>query len=395
MSNALTLKPLSFSPATLIAWLARLTATAMFSQMIISMPLWLSSTRAFPKVPLFEWLPIVYPAVLGFVLFAATMISLLGVMLLPIRFFRWFLMGLLVFLPLLVLEDAMRLQPWVYQDYLLFGLFLIFFTQKTDAKAAANHLQPLRWAMVFTYGWSGAHKINVHFRENVFEWLTGILPFTKPYGASDTLAFGLGVTEILFALGLLLPFVWPRRAVLVGVTVMHIVILSLLIRDDWNEVVWPWNGQMILMAWLLFFPKKSNVRFPVRMPGQWAVTLLMGVLPALYLFEKMDAALSLSMYSGTAVESVWYWESDDVTWKCLPKEAQTHVRVTKKIYLDDWSMVAIKVPLYANPGVYRRVTRAFCACELDRESRGLEIIWYPRWSEKRSERVSCAEIMAE
>ncbi len=384
-----------FAEARLPGWLARLSALSMLAQMLISGPLWGWGLRLFPQLPPWEILPLNLSEAATFVLFLGTALALAGTAFLPERFFRWTLGTLLVLLPLYVLDDVTRLQPWVYQDFLLFALFLSFFGKKINPIAATTALQPVRWLMVFTYLWSGLHKLNVHFRENVFVWLSGIFPATEPLGQSETWALSLGVLEALFALGLLLPGTWARRAALLGVLSMHGLILTLLVRDNWNHVVWPWNLQMMALAGLLFWPAGSRVRFPVRHPAQWAIVLLLGLIPGLYCFEKLDPSFSLSMYSGTPVEALWYWEQPEVPQQCLPKSAQKAVRPLKGLYLDEWSGSTVRVPVYAHPGLYRRLSRDFCSCALDPATRGLEITWFPRWSEKRVERIPCDQLLRE
>ncbi len=377
----------------LMALLARIVSASMLGQMVVSGPLWGLGPRDFPKWPPFEILPLDFPDAVSFGLFAAAAAALLATTVLPVRFFRWTMGGLLVLLPVLVLEDVNRLQPWVYQDFLLFGLFFLFFAEKNWSAAPGNSLQPIRWLMVFTYLWSGLHKLNGHFRENVFEWLTGIFPATEPLGQSYTWALGLGIAEALFALGLLLPFVWPRRGALVGILAMHLLILALLVRDNWNHVVWPWNLQMMAMAVLLFGPRGGSARFRWRHAPQWVVTTLLGALPALYLLEKLPPAFSLCMYSGTNVEALWYWEDGDMPRNCLSRTAQRVARPDQKIlYLDEWSSAALRVPVYAGPELYKRFSKDFCACAKDRMTRGLEITWFPRWAEKRSVRIPCSEL---
>ncbi len=376
--------------------LARIVSVAMLGQMLVSGPLWGFGPRDFPKWPPFEILPLDFPEAVSFGFFAGVALALLGTAVLPVRFFRWTLGGLLVLLPILVLEDINRLQPWVYQDFLLFGLFFLFFSKKKWSAASEMALQPIRWLMVFTYLWSGLHKLNGHFRENVFEWLTGIFPAIEPLGQSNAWAFSLGVAEALFALGLLLPFVWLRRGALFGVLGMHVLILALLVRDNWNHVVWPWNFQMMAMAVLLFGPRESRARFPLRHLSQWAVVLLLGALPALYIVEKMPPAFSLCMYSGTNVEALWYWEEPETPRQCLSRTAQRVARTDRNIlYLDEWSSAALRVPVYAAPELYKRFSKDFCACAQNREIRGLEITWFPRWAEKRSVRIPCSQLVGD
>lgn len=319
--------------------------------------------------------------ILGCLLFLPPKHLALPLFALPMLFLGWALL------------DVMRLQPWAYQ-YSITGIVLGFYYRKMSDEPSA--LDTLRWLMIFTYFWSGVHKLNIHFREEVFVWLTKIFSFTKELGQSTTAAYSLGVIELVVALLLIFSVRKIRVVGIVGLLLIHLLIVSLLIKDQWNPIVLPWNFLMMGMVVLLFGRAKDPITLPWRFAPFPMTVLLLGLLPTLYMFEMWVPSMSLNMYAGTAPEAVWYCQPNDT--RCIPEEAQEHIREyddteRRRMYLDDWSADAIYVPVFAVPAVYRRMTREFCSCMEDKAQSGLELTRYPRWSKRERTFISCEEIL--
>lgn len=294
-------------------------------------------------------------------------------------------------LAVLCLSDLTRLQAWTWQYGCM--VLLVMLSGKDEPK-----LPWLRLLLGFTYCWSGIHKLNVHFQHNVFEWMAGIYEWTLPLTSSKIAGYSVGVMETL--LGVL--FLWRKTSAKIAPVLgilFHIGILSLLIKSDWNHVVWPWNLCMMALCVLLF-----RYADTAELPSLWykktsylVVTLLFGILPAGLLVDAWPAHLSLSMYSGRTIEGAFivarghegclppsalpYWETlveDDSTLLQLP--------------LDNWSTPVLGTPAYPGEASYKQMARKLCDCVPASVVAGLKVTTYPVLQESKTEYYDCKEL---
>lgn len=347
----------------------------------MSIPLWLNG-RLFPLIPITDGL--ILPAPLDVVL-----LGILGLGLLVNLFLndKRLQIGTVVVLLLLLVQDQMRWQPWVY-TYLLVGLpFLV-----ADVRQAPQHIWILRSVQILLIGiylWSGLNKFNPGFTEVTYQLMLSNLlglPTDSALHQMSWLGYLIPVLETAVGVGLF----WRRsRPVAVwGAVLTHIVIIAYLFSmgEQGNLIVIPWNIAMIGFVLLAFFRQDNAVTFrpaapvPARTtkkkkrsqrakvgPIVWvplAMALLTWLLPALRLVGQWDNYLSFNLYSdnikylyvgvrGEALEalpdqiSAYYSENN------VMEEGQT---------LDAfaWSFDELNVPVYPERRVYRAIARYFC-----------------------------------
>ena len=156
-------------------------ALGLASGMALSWKLWYTAERAFPMLPV-SFMPgfpgWVEPLVLG-----CLAISLIS-MFLTHGWHRFFTAAVVGLIGVLAANDQMRLQPWVYQYWLLL-IPLILLKQAKGSEVSSSTeliLNTQRMIMIAVYFWAGFHKFNPAFEavwiESVVEPLLGYLDGT-------------------------------------------------------------------------------------------------------------------------------------------------------------------------------------------------------------------------
>src|SRR6185369_11237444 len=164
----------------------------------------------------------------------------------------------------------------------------------------------VRWALrclvITIYVWGGIQKANVTFIDHVFP--TFIAPASRylPRIVEVTLAYSAPLFET--ALGIGLAIRQTRRVTVVVAVAFHIALLAMLTPyflrgQEW--IVLPWNLTMIAFVVVLFWPhdgEREDLLLAPRRPFQYALLLLLGVLPAASFYGYWDPYLSFAMFSG-------------------------------------------------------------------------------------------------
>lgn len=337
-----------------LTWLRLALAASLVAGLLLSPNLWVS-TRAYPLTPIWGAVPpLPYPAdhaLLGlFVALAA------GVGIARGRAVGWLAAGTLALAALLVLGDASRLQPWLYQySFMLLALCLYGWGRV----GTADTLNACRLIVVATYFWSGLQKANVSFIEVTYPWLVGPLTERLPDWASSALlsgAFAVPVVEAAIGIGLLTRRF--RKLGVAGALLMHAFIMVCVgpWGNDYNAVVWPWNFAMSAFVLILFWrvadePSPSTILVPGRSlfsPGfafRTAVLVLFAFMPLFSFFGLWDSYLSSSLYSGASKRGyVMEWNGSD--WQTtrigdlaeqeLNAPAYPEKRVFKSVFAQRW-----------------------------------------------------------
>jgi hypothetical protein len=408
-------------------------------QILISYPLWLTTEREFPLVPLignstmgssdfFHWL--LFLMVLGGAISSFVWYKQ--------KWTGYFFVGILLVAMLL---DITRLQAWSYQ-YLLMLIVLMLFSnsviqkrkesilkeapskskskKKANTKPAATKLiyvketvettshplypyfmLSLQLILIFTYLWSGIQKLNIYFANDVFKWLMTSFTFLEPLGNYSVLGYLVAVVEILLGVGLI--FFKSRQITIWATTSFHLIIIILLVKLDWNHVVWAWNVGMIGFNWILFsnkaiFKTSSNHSFKslrhifqtnIRTIAAFKlVMVLFGILPVLNFFGKLDDQLALKMYAGAVSEASFYFNDEDLT--CLATSQLDQAREglypeETRIDMDDWAFRELTVPAYGGDWAYKRAGYEFCKCAEEKGLAGIEIFKVNRWDKETEE----------
>ena len=195
---------------------------------------------------------------------------------------------MLTSLMLLVAEDQMRLQPWVYLYFLIFLPF-VFSRQSLDASALSRYLQ---WLFVACYLWSGVHKINPNFIDKTFQDVLGNLFRVSLPERYKFLGYVIPFVEITVAF--LLVFIKTRKTGVVAAVGTHLFILLYLspLGIDGNYVVYPWNVAMMSGVVLLFWRNEETLfvhpKRTVWRAFQVGSFVLLFVLPLLNLAGRWD-----------------------------------------------------------------------------------------------------------
>jgi hypothetical protein len=245
------------------------------------------------------------------------------------------------------------------------------------------------------YFWSGIHKLNVQFVNDVFPWLVGIFDSTSWLKNHLYLGYGVGLFEV--SIGLLLIKQQTRRGAVIMGSGLHLGILVLLIADNWNSVVYPWNVAMIALLYVLFWDTKTTpyIINAERRPN-WLVLLLFGIVPLFYLFQITPSWMALSLYSGTTLECDLVVQESGVE-SCIPtplhKELLDYGEGRRLLSVDAWGLHNLNIPPVASDATYHAVAREFCTCALAHE--GYVVFYYPQKWKNVDDRaiVTCKELL--
>ncbi|MBL0741939.1 MauE/DoxX family redox-associated membrane protein [Chryseolinea lacunae] len=331
----------------------------------LSARLWISD-RAFPLVPVHPFfVTLLRPANVALL---TVVIVLLGVI--PFRKSKWVFLAVIGTLVLLVAEDQMRLQPWVYFYALIFLPFV--FTSHNKNDDVNNIVRCLQVLFVACYFWSGVQKLHPNFLDNTFADILKRLfriTDTAPY---KPLGYGIPLFEILT--GFFLLFVRTRNVGIALAMASHLFILLYLspLGANANYVVYPWNVAMVLSVFLLFF-KNTNTLFvfPEGIRStflQAGFVVLAGVMPALNFAGWWDHYLSFSLYADrinylfVAIEAS---EMKNLNGRYNPYVIQVPgLSGGSIVNVEAWSMAELHVPVYPEPRVFNVIAQRFCSHDI-------------------------------
>jgi hypothetical protein len=390
MTTPLASETISFSKAS--TWSIRILTFAFLAQMLLSSNLWFPYDRSYPTIPLLYFLDFNLGSVITNLLsgcflgsFAYAGFSL-----------KWRKQALgigLGCLSLLILEDINRFQAWVYIYTALLGLI----TWNLWLKQSHKLLIGLQFIMAMVYFWTGAQKLNIQFITDVYPWLVKIFEATKYLKEYPTLGYGVGLFEMLIGVLLLIPKT-KKTGVLFG-SLLHLGILTLLIKDNWNSVVYPWNVAMIALLFTLFWKREDSettaFEYKKVRPNLFIVALF-GILPFFDFFQLIPHCLALGMYSGTSMECDLIISNDEKE-NCVPLKIHDKLLSRSQeesiLSLDDWGGANLNIPPFASDRVYRAVAKEFCTCS--NKHKGSVEFYYPeRWEDKdRHVVLTCEELL--
>ena len=341
-------------------WVCRTILLGLAAQMLLSWSVWWTPNGVLPYLPITSFLD-PWLAKSSMILFPAFLLLL--VVNLALKYKRVFLALLLLTGILLVVGNIHRLQVWFY----FYGLILFLFLWESEVSDEIIS-GAIRGIIVGAYCWSGLHKFNIHFVEDIFPWL--IEPLGWPIDSfPPSLAYLAGGVELLIGLGLLFQF--TRKFSVVGCLLFHGIILGLLgpLGHNWNIVVWPWNLVMPILVFLLFFKTKKNglrnsAKAIVSFPAGLLVLFFVWILPAFNYTGFTPEQLSFKMYAGSQPEMVLYFGAVDrhllgehpTIYSSLPPDTTPRHRVI----LDDVAFAEWGIPLFTTEWTAQLLKRQFC-----------------------------------
>jgi len=340
-----------------LAWIYRIIVFGLLAQVLLSWPLWWKAKGVVSYLPIFTvvdgWIEESYLVIFPIFLLL-TILSLFF----PKK--RVLTKILLVTGLILVIGNIHRLQVWFY----FYGLLLFLFVWKKKVASESIFLTA-RLVLVGVYVWSGLHKFNIHFEEDIFPWLI------EPLGITllSWVAYGAGGIEVLIGFGLL--FNPTRRLSVFCCFLFHGLILGLLgpLGHNWNMVVWPWNLVMPVLVLFLFFKtqhlglKISKSSILTFLPSL-VVLILVWVFPVFNYFSFTPEQLSFKMYAGSHPEVVLFFGEKDrnlvgehpTIHGVLPSESLP----TYRVVLDDLVFAEWGTPFFITESTARKIGKQFC-----------------------------------
>jgi hypothetical protein len=348
-------------------------SASMFAGVVLSLKLWFPSGRSFPRAPLIAALPDNITPMAEYLLGGLLVAALAAQAFAKRR--EKYLLAVIVSLALLILLDQTRLQPWVYQYLLLFIVIALHERQGRDERRAALNLSAMQLIVASLYFWSGVQKLNYTFSREALPQLLAPLQSHLTLTQTQLSALGAGVAFVEIFTGCGLLFKRTRRLCVWLALATHAAVLTLLIWQSRNSIVWAWNVALALMVVILF--RRGDAPFwrtlaklrAVDTYGRVAQTLALicAVLPVLSFRGWWDMYLSGALYSGnTAVAVV---RVDGRVYERLPAAARREVFTTKGgervLPVFEWAMAELNAPSYPEPRVYRHIARQICKLEGD------------------------------
>jgi hypothetical protein len=325
-----------------------LSILAIVSMMLYTPELWIT-TKDFPVIPLFDWIPIPsspFDTIFAGLFFVSQVVYIFK----PKRWLGWFVLLLYIYLAFV---DQNRLQPYFYQSMLTI-LAIVIYKEHTDAKKIINTIFFIFFA---TYFWSGIHKLNEIFYD---QWMHALVKHFSFIPNELLQAFTYAVPWIEALLGLFLFFNKTRKLAVIGIVSMHSIIIILLLYLGYGFNVIPWNLQNILSTIILFWSLKTvsfTSVFTDSISYQKGLIFMFTlILPFSNIFGGWDHLLSFSFF--TSKLDYYYIKIDDSLKDKLPENVQKYYRSNENmtvIYLNEWAGDINKVLLYPHPRVAKKV----------------------------------------
>ncbi|QNM86232.1 hypothetical protein H9W90_03675 [Polaribacter pectinis] len=223
-----------------------LSILAVLVLMMYAPKLWLT-TKVFPVIPLFDWLPIP-TAPFDYILAGFFFVIQVLYIFQNKRWQGWLVVLLYL---LLALIDQNRLQPYFYQSFLTIFAIVIF-PKSADAKKVLYAVILIFFA---TYFWSGIQKVNEAF---YIQWLSALEKHFSFLPQWFLVAFTYAVPWLEASMGILLLFNKTRKFGVFFILSMHGIITVLLFYLGYGYNVVPWNIQNMISVVVLFWTLKTS-----------------------------------------------------------------------------------------------------------------------------------------
>jgi hypothetical protein len=347
--------------------LVQILGSLMTCSLLLTLSLWTSSTRLFPKSPVFYWLPN-----LPFSIEATLVVIIIGcsiaMVIRPTNF--------QLILPLLVLPviqcvfDQLRIQPWLYLYMLL--LLPVWLAKYYEGNERRWLMSILRFIVMTLYMWSGIHKVNPEYWNYTHGFIMApIINLCPDSWLYLWEASGYMAPFIESILGFLLFFKLTRNWACIGIVFMHIVLLACLgpLGSNWNMSIWPWNIGMILIVCVLFYKSDWKIEWrDLFTENRKYVALFFGFLlciaPGFNFVGLWDSYLSFSLYSGKT-KSLHIYVHESAVNKldpALQKLLVTNINAPtfRVLMADTWSFAELGVPVYPQRRIYMNTAHQVC-----------------------------------
>lgn len=345
------------------------TSVFMLIGLLMTFKVW-TLKHDFPVIKVLDFLP-----QLGSQITLVVFIGLLFVTIVSIFWYNSKVYMLIILLSVLLLsQDYMRWQPWIYMYLLIF--WVLSRAKNRNQKQIVFALQLL---MAGIYFWAGAHKLNPYFRNgfplemshyfaNLFNISNNAIIYKLTY-----LGFLIPVIEISIGLGLLIKKY--RIYALIAATLTHLVIIIFQAPHgfDYFGIVYPWNVAMLLIIWFLFYGERKVISLKEVQKNLLLkpVVLLVWLLPVLNIFGLWHNYTSFKLYTGNDRHLFVVVNQDDLNNSLKQfkpyrftkyKQLYTQLKLApadKIISLYHWSIGTYHLPLNLNSAAQQQLTGYF------------------------------------
>lgn len=338
---------------------------------VMSLNLW-KGERGFPVIPVFDFLnsfPLYVHDLISFLLFIS-LASQCIFLVIKKKTNQKIILLIIVFAFFIGLLDQSRWQPWVYMY--LFLILPYAFMPKVTIKKRYDYVVNIQMIiLIAVYIWSGIHKINLNFINELVVTL-----FVDFLGVENNTAdklknvgYIIPIMEITVGLGLF--YKSSRQKIIYLAISMHILILIFLspIGVNQNYIVYPWNIVLALIVFSLFFNNNYTINFfntknyIARTVGIF-IAILFLITPILNFFNKWDAYLSFNLYS-QKISKFYIAVSDKEIHKITGDFSESFIKMKnleggKIIDVNKWSFIELNVPVYPEERVYKAISKSFC-----------------------------------
>lgn len=272
------------------------TAVFMLIGLFMTFKVW-TLQHNFPVIKVVDFLPQLSSRITYFTFILLLIVTAVSVFLHKSKTY-----SLIIVLSVLLLsQDYMRWQPWIYMYLLIFWIV---------SRAKKINSQQLIWALQLLitgiYFWAGAHKLNPFFR-NTFplEMAQGLGHLFDIKNISiiyklTYLGYLIPLIEIAIGFGLL--FKKYRFYALIAATITHLIIIIFQAPHGFNYfgIVYPWNLAMLLIIWGLFYGDTSVISFKEVKKSVLlkVIFILIWLLPSLNIFGLWHNYTSFKLYTG-------------------------------------------------------------------------------------------------
>ncbi|MBX2969761.1 MAG: hypothetical protein KF803_10360 [Cyclobacteriaceae bacterium] len=333
---------------------------------LFSQKLWLNTGRLLPNLELFDSMPILsyqFDRILLLLFVVAGLIWVFS----ERRIIGWITIIALI---IMLLQDQMRWQPWVYLYLLMLIPFLFISNRNIDRIAILTTLQ---WIIAGVYFWSGVHKLNQSFLDITFSQMTNVLGLNGNTHSWKKLGYIIPIIELSMGLTLLIPRF--RRVGLYTAILTHIIILFYLspVALNHNSVVYPWNVAMIVLLYLLFGDRPQKIPVTVSKVNfnllKLVPVLFVWVFPIFNFFGYWDHYLSFSLYSDKTPKFYIAIEANEI--HKIDKRFENYfakiegLQGGQIIDVDKWAYSELNVPFYPEMRLFRKLSSNFCRLDID------------------------------
>lgn len=355
---------MSFLPLDKLTIIRKTISLSFFLGILLSFKLW-HSDRLFPLIPAVDFLPNFSPTI-NYIILGSFLISLVLIFFSENK--KWIVLSLSILL-ILLLQDQMRWQPWVY-TYILILIPFLFKNEENTATKKINYLQII---FIGIYVWGGIHKLNPNFTELIFRSVLVDLFNINNQSISDSflqIGYSIPIIEILIGIALIFP---QSRKIGVQIAIVSHLFIMLYIYSFGalsNSVVYPWNVAMILCVYMLFYNTKNNIviwresNLKYRILN-YSILFVIGVLPILNFANSWDTYFSFSMYSAKP-KNYYILIKDDEQTKLDTSVYQEYYKTIdgmsrgKIINMTLWSYKELNVPMNPEKRIFKKVGESFC-----------------------------------